>query len=114
MNVIPGSRIVRHRLRLKIQPAPNIYVAVNRKDLNGKPEEGFNPQECVDVYEAIDAYTKESAYHEFLEDKKGRIKPGHFADMVILDRDIFTVDSMDIVNILPVLTMVGGKVVYEK
>ncbi len=95
-------------------PFPNIYVAVNRKDLNGKPEEGFNPQECVDVYEAIDAYTKESAYHEFLEDKKGRIKPGHFADMVILDRDIFTVDSMDIVNILPVLTMVGGKVVYEK
>lgn len=95
-------------------PFPNIYVAVNRKDLTGKPVEGFNTQECVDVYEAIDAYTIESAYHEFMEDKKGRIKPGYFADMIVLDRDIFTVDTMDIINILPVLTMVGGKVVYEK
>ena len=49
-------------------PFPNIYVAVNRKDLKGKPDEGFYTQECVDVCEAIDAYTVESAYHEFEED----------------------------------------------
>lgn len=95
-------------------PFPNIYVAVNRKDLTGKPAEGFNTQECVDVYEAIDAYTVESAYHEFKEDVKGRIKPGYFADMVVLDRDIFTIDSMDIINVLPVMTIVDGKVVYKK
>lgn len=95
-------------------PFPNIYVAVNRKDLKGKPSAGFNTQECVDVYEAIDAYTVESAYHEFMEDRKGRIKPGHYADMIILDRDIFTIDPMDIINIKPVLTMVNGKVVYQR
>ncbi len=95
-------------------PFANIYVAVNRKDLKGKPEEGFNTQECVDVCEAIDAYTVESAYHEFMEDRKGRIRPGHYADMIILDRDIFTIDPMDIIHILPVLTMVNGKVVYQK
>lgn len=95
-------------------PFPNIYMAVNRKDRQGNPERGFHPKECVDVETAIDAYTIESAYAEFLEDRKGRIKKGYYADMVLLDRDIFTVDPMEIKDILPVLTMVGGKVVFEK
>jgi predicted amidohydrolase YtcJ len=95
-------------------PFPNIYVAVTRKDLKGNPEEGFNKQECVDVFDAIDAYTVESAYHEFQENIKGRIKPGYYADMLILDRDIFTIDKMDIINVLPVMTIVDGKVVYRK
>lgn len=94
-------------------PFPNIYSAVTRRDSKGKPEDGFYPDECVDVYDAIDAYTYGSAYAEFMEDKKGRIKEGYYADMVVLDRDIFTVDPMEIKDILPVLTMVGGKVVYK-
>lgn len=56
----------------------------------------------------------ESAYAEFQEDVKGRLKPGYYADMVLLDRDIFTVDPMEIKDILPVMTVVGGKVVYKK
>lgn len=95
-------------------PFPNIYMAVTRKDLEGNPEGGFYANEAVDVETAIDAYTIESAYAEFMEDKKGRIKPGYYADMVLLDRDIFTVDPMEIKDILPELTVVGGKVVYEK
>ncbi|MDD4286664.1 MAG: amidohydrolase family protein [Eubacteriales bacterium] len=51
---------------------------------------------------------------EFKEDVKGRIKPGYYADMVVLDQDIFSVDPMKIKDILPVLTMVGGKIVYQK
>lgn len=89
-------------------------MAVTRKDKNGNPKEGYYPNECVDVETAIDAYTLESAYGEFMEDVKGRIKPGFLADMVLLDKDIFTVEHDDIKNILPVLTMVGGKVVYKK
>ena len=63
---------------------------------------------------AVDAYTMESAYAEFQEHCKGRLKPGYYADMVLLDRDIFTVDPMEIKDILPVMTVVGGKVVYKK
>lgn len=95
-------------------PFPNIYSAVTRKDLKGWPEEGFYPKERVDVYTAVDAYTKGSAYAEFMEDKKGRIKEGYYADLVILDQDIFTVPSDEIRDILPVLTMVGGKIVYQR
>ena len=94
-------------------PFPNIYMAVTRKNRNGKPDGGFYPSECVDVETAIDAYTIESAYGEFMEDRKGRIKERYYADLVLLDRDIFTVDPMEIKDILPVMTMVGGKIVYQ-
>lgn len=95
-------------------PFWNLHQAVNRVDINNKPEGGFYPKECVDVETAIDAYTYESAYCEFMEDVKGRIKPGYYADVVVLDTDIFTCDPLTIKDILPVMTMVGGRVVYEK
>ena len=63
---------------------------------------------------AIDAYTEGSAYMEFMEGKKGRIKPGQLADIVVLDKDIFTCDPMEIRDILPVMTMIDGKIVYKK
>lgn len=95
-------------------PFQNIYMAVTRKDLSGYPEGGYFPQECVDVETAVDAYTLESAYAEFMENVKGRIQPGFLADMVVLDRNIFTVDPDEIKDISPVMTMVGGKVVFER
>ena len=95
-------------------PFPNIYSAVTRKDKTGWPEGGFFPQECVDVETAIDAYTIGSAYNEFREDCKGRLKPGFLADMVVLDTDIFTCDPMMIRDILPVMTIVDGQVAWKK
>lgn len=97
-----------------LNPFPIIYMAVTRKDKLGKPEGGFYPRECVDVYEAIDAYTVESAYVEFEEDIKGRIKKDFLADFVVLDRDIFTIDPMEIKEIKPLMTIVGGKIVYKR
>lgn len=95
-------------------PFPNLYSAVTRKDKNGWPEEGFYPQECVDVETAVDAYTVGSAHAEFREKDKGRLKPGFLADMVVLDTDIFTCDPMRIRDILPVLTIVDGKIAWQK
>lgn len=95
-------------------PFWNLHQAINRRDINNKPEGGFYPKECVDVETAIDAYTYESAYCEFMEDVKGRIKPGYYADLTVLDTDIFTCDPLTIKDILPVMTIVGGKTVYER
>lgn len=96
-----------------LDPFACIYCAVTRKDLKGQPAGGFYPAECVDVETAVDAYTMESAYHEFREDVKGRLKVGYYADLVVLDRDIFTCEPEAILGTNPVLTMVGGKVVYR-
>lgn len=94
-------------------PFPNIYCAVSRKHRDGTPVNGFVPSEKVSVEDAIDAYTVNSAYAEFMEDRLGRIKPGYLADLTLLDRDIFTCNEEDIKDILPVMTMTGGKIVYE-
>ena len=95
-------------------PFNGIYCAVTRKRLDGTPEGGWNAHEAMDVSDAVDAYTIESAYMEFAEDHKGRIKPGYLADMVLLDGDIFTVPADDIKNIRPLMTITDGVVVYKK
>ena len=97
-----------------MNPIECIDCAVNRHDVaNGYPEEGFYPGECVDVYTAVDAYTTGSAYAEFAEGRKGRIKPGFFADMTLLDKDIFTIPKKEIRTARVLWTMVGGKIAYQ-
>jgi predicted amidohydrolase YtcJ len=95
-----------------IDPFAGIFSAVTRKDLSCFPEGGFCPGECVTVEQAVDAYTIGSAEAEFAENWKGRIAPGYVADMVILDRDIFTVPHDEIKDIRPVCTIFDGKQVY--
>jgi len=97
-----------------MSPIECIDCAVNRHDVaNGYPEEGFYPGECVDVYTAVDAYTVGSAYAEFAEDRKGRIKPGFLADMTLLDKDIFSIPKKEIRTARVLWTMVGGKNAYQ-
>ena len=94
-------------------PFENIYSAVNRKGLDGRPEEGFFPEEKMSLEDAIDAYTLGSAYNEFKEDFKGRLKPGYVADFIILDRDIFSVDTVEIKDIKVLETVVAGRTLYK-
>ncbi len=98
----------------RINPFENIYHAVTRMDSNGWPEGGFSPQECVSVEDSVDAYTIGSAYNEFKEDRKGRLKKDFLADMVVLDKDIFTCKKEDIYTIKPLMTIIGGEIVYER
>jgi len=95
-------------------PFQNIYCAVNRKGLDGHPEGGYYPEEAMTLEDAIDAYTVGSAFNEFKEDVKGKLLPGFVADLIVLDRDIFSIDPMEIKNVKVVKTMVNGKFVYER
>lgn len=92
----------------------NLYCAVTRKDLNGNPAGAWHPEECVDMETAVDNYTIESAYASFDEERKGRIMPGFYADMTVLDRDIFTVAHEEIRGTKVEMTIVGGRVVYQR
>ena len=96
-----------------MNPYNNLYCAVTRMSLTGKGDP-YLPDQCVDIYDAIDNYTIESAYCSFDEKKKGRLLPGFMADLVILDRNIFEVPAMEIKDVRPVATMVGGEIVYKK
>lgn len=72
-----------------------------------------NPKEAITREQAVVAYTLTSAYAEFAEKDKGSLEPGKLADLAVLSQDIFAVPADDLFKTESVLTMVGGKVVYD-
>ncbi len=68
------------------------------------------PEQALSVYDAIYSYTVESAYASCEEDKKGKLLPGYFADMVILEGNIFE----DILGTKIHTTIVNGDIVYQQ
>jgi predicted amidohydrolase YtcJ len=94
-------------------PLSAIQCAVTRKNLSGFPHGGLWPEEAVSVYEAVSLYTKNASYCSSEESIKGTIFAGKFADMVVLDRDIFEAAPDDIKDINVIKTIVGGKAVYS-
>ena len=64
--------------------------------------------------ETVDGYTRSGAYAEFQEAVKGQVKEGMLADLVLLDSDIFALDSAEIASVRPVMTICDGEVVYER
>lgn len=97
-----------------LDPMLTIYAAVTRRTLDGKNANGWVPEQKISVAETVRAYTTGSAYAEFQEKVKGSITPGKLADLVILSRDIFKIDPAEIDKVKVMLTMVDGRVVYER
>ena len=97
-----------------LDPIANLHCAVCRQDLKHQPAGGWIPAEKVDIYQAVDDYTISGAYNAFEEQTKGRLAPGYVADLVMLDQDIFHIPEEQILDTHVTLTMVGGKVVYQK
>jgi predicted amidohydrolase YtcJ len=63
--------------------------------------------------QAIEYYTLGSAYAQFAEKDKGSIAAGKLADLVVLSKDVFSIPAREILETRPVLTMVGGRIVFE-
>ena len=96
-----------------INPMEGLYAAVSRKDRQGEEGAGWFPEQKLTMEEAIKYYTWGSAYAQFMEDRKGMIKEGYLADIVITDKDMLTIPENEIMKTRVVYTIVGGKVVYE-
>jgi predicted amidohydrolase YtcJ len=71
------------------------------------------PSEAITREQAVVAYTLTSAYAEFAEQDKGSIEPGKLADLAVLSQDIFSVPTAELPKTQSVLTLVGGKAVYD-
>jgi hypothetical protein len=97
-----------------LDPVMGIYAAATRRTLDGKNPGGWVPEQKITVEEAVRAYTFGSAYAEFAEGAKGTVTPGKLADLVILDRDIFRIDPAEIEKVKVRMTVVDGRVVFEK
>lgn len=101
-----------------IEPLPNIQAAVTRRRLDGSPgpegwHSGNDGRGRLTVAEAIEGFTIGAAYAGGMEGRLGRLAPGYLADLVVLDRDIFADEPMDIGGTGVAGTMVGGKWVHR-
>jgi hypothetical protein len=97
-----------------LDPRPGLYAAVTREFPEGGPAGGFQPQEKITLEQALDAYTRGSAYAEFAEGHKGTLTPGKLADLVVFDKDLFRIPPRQILSTPVDLTVVGGRVVFER
>lgn len=93
-------------------PIAGIFSAVARCDKDGIPSGGYGPQEKLSVYEAIEIFTKNVHYATGQQDSLGTLEVGKFADLVVLDRDPFRIDEMELKDIKVEQTYIAGKRVF--
>ncbi len=94
-------------------PLAGIRAAVTRTDREGAPAGGWHPEQALRLEEALRAYTSGAAYAAFEEDRKGRIAPGLWADLTILERDITAIPPREIQGVPVRMTIVGGLIAYD-
>ena len=93
-----------------LSPLLGMYASVTRRTAIGE----LGREEAISRQEALKMYTIYAAHISFEEDLKGSIEPGKLADFVVLSDDLLTVPEENIKDIEVLMTVVGGKVVYEK
>src|SRR5881296_296807 len=97
-----------------LEPILGVYAAVTRRTLDGKHPGGWVPQQKITVAEALRAYTVGAAYATFGERTRGVLAPGYDADVVVIDRNLFTLppDSLDRARVR--YTIVAGRVAFRR
>lgn len=96
-------------------PMLALYRGTTRLFNDGQPEGGWNPGEKVTMAQLLKGYTAGSAYGAFMEDRVGTLEEGKYADIVVLDHDLFSLDDPhEILKTAPILTLMDGRIVYER
>jgi len=94
-------------------PLWSIHAAVTRQRRDGTPPGGWYPRQRLTVAEAVWGFTMGAALVSGREAALGSITPGKLADLIVLDRDIFTIKPMEIAQAQVAMTVFDGRVVYE-
>jgi len=94
-------------------PLFEYYAAITRKDHNGYPDKGWEPQECISRLDALRMFTTWAAYGEFAEHRRGKIRPGFDADLTIMSNDITTCMPDEILKTEILGTIVEGELIYS-
>jgi len=94
-----------------VDPIPSYYASVSRKLKDGSV---FFPDQRMSRMEALKSYTINGAYAGFEEDNRGSLKPGKYADITVLSKDILKIPEDEIPTAKVTYTIVGGKVAYKK
>jgi predicted amidohydrolase YtcJ len=95
-------------------PFLGIHAAVTRRRADGSPSpDGWYPEQRLTVTEAVYGFTMGAAYASYEDTRKGSLAPGKLADLIVLDRDIFSIDPMEIAETKIIATMIDGQFVWR-
>ena len=99
---------------VSLDPRLGMHTALTRQTLQGKPDEGFLSSQRLPLAPVLNAYTYGSAFAENEEGQKGALVAGSLADVVIWDRDLFSlpVDQVHTANVR--MTILDGRVVFQQ
>ena len=98
----------------KVNPFHTFYSSIERKDLNGYPENGFQIENALTREETLKGMTIWGAYFNFEEDEKGTIEKGKSADFIIIDQNIMKIEADKIPYTKVLKTFVDGELVFQK
>jgi predicted amidohydrolase YtcJ len=94
-------------------PFWGLHAAVTRKRSDGSPgPDGWYPEQKLSLKDALHGFTTGAAYAAGMENQQGKLAPGYFADLVVLDEDLFEIEPDEIREITPLGTMIGGEWVH--
>ena len=94
-------------------PLFEFYAAVTRKNHQGLPNNGWQPQEKVMPIQALKMFTQWAAYGGFDELRRGTIEIGYDADLTILSKNLLDINDKEILSTSICYTIVNGKIIYE-
>ncbi|MDR0885706.1 MAG: amidohydrolase [Clostridiales Family XIII bacterium] len=95
-------------------PFLEIYRGVTRLFNDGEPKGGWNPTQKLTLAEVLRSYTWGSAYGVRREDELGSLKAGNFADIIVIDRNLFGVPESELIDGKVDVTIFDGNVIYER
>ena len=91
-------------------PMPAIHAAITRRTSSGR---SLGNHEVVSLDSALRSYTLEPARMSGIDDHLGKLSPGYLADMALFAKDLMSIDSEEVPGIRPIMTILGGRVVWE-
>lgn len=96
-----------------VNPLAGIYRAVTRKFNDGMPKGGMQPEQRISVREALECYTRNSAYGVHREHEMGTLEPGKYADLAVLDKNILSCHPEEIKTTKVLLTIMNGAITHN-
>ena len=95
------------------EPLHTVYEAVTRRDADGIMRAPMTPDQAMTLPEALKGYTIGAAYASNMEDKVGTLEAGKYADIAVIDKNLFAIPPEEIKNCRNICTVFGGEIVYE-
>ncbi len=97
-----------------LTPLLTLYAAVTREKPGGGPAGGWHSRECVGLAQALQDYTRGSAFAMGRETVQGALTPGYYADFIVLDQNLFETNPRDWLAAGVDVTVVAGEVIYDR